>query len=98
MTSELSSMYAVIGDNLVGSTQSPIHGAAVNGCDGFTARAHANAFLRRIKESAGLFGGSYAMYAGLLVLSGSLNTSHATTRRSLANRPTTPCTYPRSRS
>src|SRR3954462_5219187 len=98
MTSELSSMYAVIGESFVGSTQSPIHGAAVNGCDGFTARAHANAFRNKINDSAGLFGGSYAMYAGLLVLSGSLNTSHAITLRSFANLPTTPCTYPRRRS
>ena len=90
--SELSSMYAVKGGMLVGSIQSPLHGAAVSGCEGFISRAHTYALRSRMNECASFSGGSYAKYAGRFVLSGSLNTSQATTRRSFAKCPTTPCT------
>src|ERR1700719_853567 len=47
MTSELSSMYAVKGLRLVGSIQSPLHGAAVSGWEGFISRAHKNGVRHR---------------------------------------------------
>ena len=98
MMSEFSSIHFEIGSMRVVSTKSPFHGAAVSGCVTPAARAHANAFFMSASEYSPLFRGSYTKYAERLMLSGSLNTSHASTRRSRPNRRITPCTYGRSES
>src|SRR4029453_19154279 len=73
--------------------QSPFHTPLVNGCVAPASRAHRKTCGSSVSTRCTLSAGSCEAYDPPLVLSGSFQTSHASTRSSLPNALTTPFTY-----
>src|SRR5436305_13888270 len=82
-----------MGVSLSDADQLPSQTPLVSGWVGFAERAQAKTCGSKARTSSCLFVGSESEYGGPLPLSGSFHRSHASTRGSFANPPTTPRTY-----